>query len=185
MHRIEDLIGADFCFYLSFSKIVPAETLSKFKHNLVVHESDLPAGRGWSPLSWQILEGRKEIAIVMFEANDEVDGGSIYFRDLMKFDGSELVDELRGIQADATLKLCDEFIKNYPTLKGAVKQSGESTFYARRSPADSQLDSDKSLREQFNLIRIADNASYPVYFEIDGNFYELWVTKKGVLNSDL
>lgn len=65
-------------------------------------------------------------------------------------------------------------------LDGVVRQQGDSTFYARRSEVDSQLDPAKSLLEQFNLLRITDNYSYPAYFEIDGNSYELWVKKKGV-----
>ena len=92
-----------------------------------------------------------------------------------------MVDELRDIQAAVTIKLCQEFINSYPdVLAGAVTQQGDSTFYARRSEMDSQLDPAKSLQEQFNLLRVADNSAYPTYFEIDGNQYELWVKKKGV-----
>jgi methionyl-tRNA formyltransferase len=116
-----------------------------------------------------------------FEASEQVDSGHVYLKNALKFDGSELVDELRDIQAAVTIKLCQEFINSYPdVLAGAVTQQGDSTFYARRSEMDSQLDPAKSLQEQFNLLRVADNSAYPTYFEIDGNQYELWVKKKGV-----
>ena len=46
-------------FYLSYEKIVEKKVLKKFKNNLVIHASDLPKGKGWSPLSWQILKGYK------------------------------------------------------------------------------------------------------------------------------
>ena len=181
VYRSEDLISADFCFYLSFSRIVSQVILSKFSNNLVVHESNLPHGRGWSPLTWQILESKKEIAIVLFEASEHVDSGPIYIKNYMRFKGDELVDQLRDIQATATINLCREFIDNYPAvLSGAGKQQGKSSFYAKRTPLDSQLDPTKSLLEQFNLLRVADNYAYPAYFEIDGNFYELWVKKKVV-----
>ena len=181
VHKAEELIPADMCFYLSFSRVVSTEVLKKFKNNLVVHESDLPHGKGWSPLTWQILEGKNEITTVLFEAGDQVDSGQVYLKNALKFDGSELVDELRDIQAAVTIQLCHEFINSYPdVLAGAVTQLGDSTFYARRSEMDSQLDPAKSLQEQFNLLRVADNSAYPAYFEIDGNQYELWVKKKGV-----
>ena len=151
VHNAEELIGADVCFYLSFLRVVSIDVLGKFKNNLVVHESDLPHGKGWSPLTWQILEDKDEITTVLFEASDQVDNGQIYLKSVLKFDGSELVDELRDIQAAVTIQLCHEFINSYPDLlAGAVTQQGDSTFYARRSEIDSQLDPAKSLLEQFN-----------------------------------
>ncbi len=69
----------------------------------------------------------------------------------MRFKGSELFTQLKEIQAVATIKLCRELIENYPAvLSGASKQQGNSSFYAKRTPSDSQLDSSKSIREQFN-----------------------------------
>lgn len=47
----------DFCFLLSCSKLISEKELSCNRHNLVVHGSELPKGRGWSPLTWKILEG--------------------------------------------------------------------------------------------------------------------------------
>ena len=111
-----DLISDEFYFYLSFSRVVFQAILSKFSNYLVVHESDLPHGRGWSPLTWQILEGKKVIAIVLFEASEHVDSGPIYIKNYMKFKGDELVDQSRDIQAAATIKLCHEFVDNYPAL---------------------------------------------------------------------
>jgi methionyl-tRNA formyltransferase len=175
------LISADLCFYLSFSQIVPVAILSKFKNNLVVHESDLPHGRGWSPLTWQILEGKEEIAITLFEASDQVDSGPIYLKSHMRFKGSELFTQLKDTQAVATIKLYREFIENYPAaLSGAVQQHGRSSSYVKRTPSDSQLDTSRSIREQFNSLRVADNSTYPAHFEIDGNFYELWIKNMDV-----
>lgn len=50
-HRIEELQPGDLCFYLSCGQIVSGEVLAQFRNNLVVHESDLPSGKGWSPLT--------------------------------------------------------------------------------------------------------------------------------------
>src|SRR6266571_1704479 len=42
-------------FYLSCTKLTPAEVLARNHHNIVVHASALPKGRGFSPIVWQIL----------------------------------------------------------------------------------------------------------------------------------
>ena len=154
----------DFCFMLSYSKMVNKAQLSRSNHNLVVHESALPRGKGWSPLTWQILEGESRIPITLFEANERVDSGRIYLQRLLCYAGDELVDELRKRQGEVTIEMCLEFVHNYPDiLRRGIEQRGEESFYPRRGLEDSRLDVDKTIREQFNLLRVVDNEKYPAF----------------------
>ena len=178
LHAFDCAHAYDFVFLLSYSRIVPAEALALNRHNLVVHESALPQGKGWSPLTWQVLEGRDEIPITLFEAAAAVDAGRIYLQRTMHFDGTELVDDLRRVQGEATAALCLEFVERYPAiLAEAREQAGAETFYPRRHPEDSRLDLDKTLREQVNLLRVVDNERYPAFFEWKGQRYRLAVTR--------
>ena len=52
-----------------------ATILALHKNNLVIHASDLPQGKGWSPMPWQIAEGRNDIVFTLFEAVAGVDAG--------------------------------------------------------------------------------------------------------------
>jgi methionyl-tRNA formyltransferase len=163
-HDADQLEHADICFYLSYSKRVDQETRAKFKNNLVVHESDLPQGKGWSPLSWQILEGKNKIPVTLIEADERVDSGVIYAQEWIGFEGHELVDDLRAAQAAMTRQLCRWFVDAYPdNLAQAKVQGGIESFYLRRRPKDSQLDPNKTIKEQFNLLRISDNERYPAF----------------------
>jgi UDP-2,4-diacetamido-2,4,6-trideoxy-beta-L-altropyranose hydrolase len=177
-HTLKGLPPGDFCFYLSFSQIVPRHVRETFRHNLVVHESDLPFGKGWSPLTWQILEGRNNIPVTLIEAADKVDSGVVYAQHWLEFQGHELIDELRSAQAGATIELCRTFVGSYPESAGNARvQSGEESFFVRRTPEDSRLDPTMTLGEQFNLLRVVDNASYPAFFEMLEKTYKLEVTK--------
>ena len=177
-HRFEDVLDANVCFILGYEKIIPKNLLKQNQHNLVVHESNLPKGRGWSPLTWQILEGKRKVAVTLFEASEKVDAGSIYLQDHIFLNGTELLDELRNKQAEITFKLCSSFLKLYPSIiNEKKKQKGKVTFYEKRSPADSQLNVNLSLKEQFNLLRVCDNDKYPAWFEIKGKKYILRVYK--------
>ena len=178
-HQIEELQPGDLCFYLSCGQIVPGKVLAQFRNNLVVHESDLPRGKGWSPLTWQILEGKNHIPVTLFEAVDQVDSGDIYLQEWLEFKGHELIDELRQAQAAATLRLCRDFVKRYPeVLQSAKPQIGQGSFYLRRSPTDSKLDGDRPLAEQFNLLRIVDNEKYPAFIEICNSKYKILIAKE-------
>lgn len=177
IHSAQALVPGDIAFLLSYSRIVPPALLRLNAQNLVVHESDLPRGRGWSPLSWQVLEGADRIPVTLLEAAEGVDSGPIYSQATIQLRGNELVDELRAAQAAATLALCTEFISRHPfVLADAREQSGTPTYYPRRGPADSRLDPDKTLREQFQLLRIADFERYPAHFEIAGRRFSVRIT---------
>ncbi|MCR4378322.1 MAG: hypothetical protein NUV50_09565 [Rhodospirillales bacterium] len=163
-------------FYLGCTTITPPDVLARNQRNLVVHESNLPQGRGFSPLSWLILDGNNSIPICLLEATNNVDAGNVVYRDTIEFEGHELNAELRHRQGEATLSLCLKYMSSdAPPV--AVPQAGEPTYYRRRKPVDSKLNPDQSIREQFNLLRIVNNERYPAFFEIDGIQYTLKITK--------
>lgn len=179
VHEVDQLRPADFCFYLGCGQIVPPRVLNMFRHNLVVHESDLPLGKGWSPLTWQILEGKSRIPVTLIEAEEKVDTGAIYSQKWITFQGNELVEELRARQAEATIELCVAFAFEYPdSVRLARKQVGEETFYPRRKADHSRLDPDSTIRQQFNLLRVVDNEKYPAFFELNGKEYMLKIEEK-------
>ena len=122
LHEYKKITRGDILVLLSCEQIFRKLDLNK--HNLVVHESALPDGKGWSPLTWQIIEGKHEVVITLFEAEEKVDSGVIYCQDVMKFEGHELIDELRKVQGEKTIELVMKFIDNYPNVN-SILQHGE------------------------------------------------------------
>ena len=178
VHDFKQVTSSDVVFYLSYSKIVPKKYLDMHQHNLVVHGSALPAGKGWSPLTWQILAGENDIPMTLFEADATLDSGQIYLQEWMHFEGHELIDEMRNVQAASTCHLCLQFIRDYAAVvRAAKKQVGEESFYPKRSTCDSQLCMEKTLADQFNLLRVVDNDKYPAYFNYLGHTYQLKIKK--------
>ena len=161
----------DILFILGCHEIVEKQVLAKNKYNLVIHESNLPRGKGWAPLFWQIVEGKNTITFSLIEAALEVDAGPIYLQKDLVLSGYELNSEIRQKQAVLSMEMCLDFVENLNTLPAPKMQSGEESFYPKRSPADSRIDISKSLNDQFNLLRTVDNNEYPAFFEIDGRCY--------------
>ena len=174
LHSQHDVKNGDILCLLSCENIFKKLTMNK--HNLVVHESALPKGKGWSPLTWQVLEGADKVTITLFEAVESVDSGPIYGQINIQLDGTELIDDIREKQAAITVQLILDFVKAYPGNVG-IPQSGESTFYKKRTHQSSELDIESSLSEQFNLLRVCDNERYPAYFKINGVKYFLKIYK--------
>ena len=175
INNSEKVEEGDILLILSCNKIFTNLDLNKY--NLVVHESSLPKGKGWSPMTWQVLEGLNRIPITLFEAINEVDSGVIYEQDVILLEGHELIEEIRLKQWCATKNLILKFIEKYPFIKSS-EQVGDSTYYKRRNESNSQVDVEKSIAEQFNLLRIVDNERYPAFFILNSQKYILKITKQ-------
>ncbi len=171
------LAHGDVAFFLSCEQIISKELRDRNVHNLVIHASALPHGKGWSPLTWQILEGKSEIPLTLFEAADNVDAGEIYMTSSIHLEGHELIEEIREREGAAIVDLALAFVDAYPEVSGTPQEGGE-TFYARRTPKDSELDPHKSLVELFDQLRVADNERYPAFFEHKGHTYILKINKR-------
>jgi methionyl-tRNA formyltransferase len=164
--------------FIGCVNIAPTEILSRNRYNLIVHESNLPQGRGFAPLFWQILEGKNEIDICLLEADVSADTGAVYLRDKLEFEGHELNTELRAAQGEKTIEMYLKFLRQSVPPE-PVAQQGPASTYQRRRPADSRLDMEHTLAEQFNLLRTVDNQQYPAFFDFRGYRYQLTITKVG------
>lgn len=174
VHNHKEVREGDILVMLSCVRIFKRLDLNKY--NLVVHESALPQGRGMSPFTWQIVEGATEIPVTLLEASEELDAGVIYDQKYVKLDGTELVEDWRVLQGQASIELVRNFVASYPNIKG-VEQVGEPSFYRSRTMEDSRLDTSKTIEEQFNLLRVVDNERYPAWFERNGVRYKVVITK--------
>lgn len=159
-------------FMLSCVKLVSIETLSKSNTNIVIHASDLPKGKGFSPLQWQIREGKESVVLTLFEAEKDVDAGNVYLKSELSFIGTELLPELRSKMAQRIIEMCREFVSNYSDLI-SKPQEGEETFYRRLSLYDDELDINKTLFDLMNQLRASDFDKYPPYFFYRGKKFHM------------
>jgi methionyl-tRNA formyltransferase len=173
----DDLSGGDILFLISCQEIIKKNICEMFKATLVLHASDLPKGRGWSPHIWQILEGKNNITVTLLEAEDSIDTGSIWAQREFFLEGHELADEINEKLFQAELDLMDFAIQNFKTIQPKVQTEEGATYYAKRTPEDSQLDPNKTIAEQFNLLRIADSNRFPAFFDLKGHRYEVLLKK--------
>lgn len=171
----DDVKKGNILFLLSCEKIFNKLDLNDY--NLVVHESNLPEGKGCSPLTWQVLEGKNRIPITLFEAVEKVDSGRIYLQSFIELTGKELQTEIKNLQGKMTIDLILKFLENVDHIKGQ-DQEGDSSYYRKRSPKDSELDINRSIKNQFNLLRVCDNERYPAFFKIHNEKFIIKIFKE-------
>ena len=153
----------DIVFPLSYTKILPEKFLEENKLVLIAHPSKLPKDKGFAPLQYQLLKNKNKIYISLIEAVKEVDAGPIYFQDYFYIDATDLNNEIRKKQGTAYLNIIKKFLLKYPNISPR-RQKGNNTFNKRRYPKDSKIHINKTIKEQFNHLRINDNELYPSFF---------------------
>lgn len=176
VRRAEDIPPNAIAFFLGCTKLVPSEILGRNSVSMVVHAGDLPKDRGFSPWTWAVLRGETTITVCLLHADVQADAGSVIFRDRIALRGTELVDEIRTLIGNKTIELAHRYLSQ-PLPEEGTSQVGAPTMVRKRTPADSELDLDKTVREQFQLLRVVDNEKYPAFFRIDGNKYLLKIYK--------
>ncbi|REC94284.1 formyltransferase family protein [Kushneria indalinina] len=176
---VEELRGGDLLFLISCHQIVNSSHRSKYSSTLVVHASDLPKGRGWSPYIWDLLEGADCITVSLLEAEDGVDTGAIWAKRTFEVKNHQLIDEINSELFETELMLMSEALLLFGSQHTPEKQDeSKATYYRRRTPADSEIDPEDSLRTSFNKIRLMDWKRYPAFFYMNGFKYSIKLVKE-------
>lgn len=171
------LIGGDFLFLLSCSQRIGKEIRDKYRFNLLLHASNLPKGRGWSPHIWAIVKGENKITVSLLEVNDPIDSGDIWLKTELMLMGHELLPEINKKLFATEFALMDQAIFGYKNITPIAQGISLQEALSKRTPEDSRLDPEKSIAEQFNLLRVVDNSRYPAFFDLNGFRYVIKIQK--------
>ena len=144
-------------FFIHWSKLIDKELFEKYLC-IQFHTSDLPFGRGGSPVQNLILLGLKKTKITAFKINDLVDGGPYCLkRNLILSGKAESIYKKIENTSVKMIKLLSE--KKIIKFK---KQKGKIFEFKRRKPKENILNLKKlnSLKKIYDYIRMLDATGY-------------------------
>lgn len=147
----------DFIFFPHWSWIIPKEIHENFKC-IVFHITDLPFGRGGSPLQNLIVRCIENTKISAISVTEEIDAGNIYFKRDLSLNGNA-----EEILVRAAKIIFNEMIPEI--INGNLKpfeQEGDTVYFERRKPNQSEvLGSMENIEGLYNHIRMLDGEGYP------------------------
>jgi len=163
---ISSLVGEPprYIFFLHWNWRVPRIVWQN--HECVCfHMTDLPYGRGGSPLQNLILEGKTETVVSALRMVAEMDAGPIYTKRPMTLDGRAV--DIYQRAGEICWEIIRWMIKCNPF---PVAQEGKITHFHRRMPEDSNLPVEGELSTMYDFIRMLDAPTYPLAFLVYGDF---------------
>lgn len=156
-----------YLFFLHWSWKVPSEIINGYEC-VCFHMTDVPYGRGGSPLQNLIIRGHRQTKLTALRMVDEFDAGPVYTKEDLCLEGSAENIYMRASRLSARMiaDIINNRLEPHP-------QVGEPTYFKRRTPAESKIPELGSIWEVYDFIRMLDAADYPrAFWEHGGARYE-------------
>jgi methionyl-tRNA formyltransferase len=160
-------IKPKFVFFLHWSHKVPAEVLAAYEC-VCFHMTDVPYGRGGSPLQNLIVRGHSHTRLTALRMVEDFDAGPVYYKEDLCLQGNAEEIYLRATYLAASM--IARIIAEKPQ---PVPQTGEPTIFHRRQPQESEIPALESLQQLHDFLRMLDAAGYPrAFLQYQGFRYE-------------
>jgi len=144
-----------YVFIAHWSSRIPDEVWSD-NECVIFHMTDLPYGRGGSPLQNLIERGHDVTVISAIRCVRELDAGPVYLKRPLALHGS--AEEI-FLRADRIIE--DMIVEIMRAEPAPVAQQGSPVTFKRRRPADSSLSAVAGLDRWYDMIRMLDADGYP------------------------
>ena len=157
-------INPKIIFVSHWSYMIKPEIFDSYE-TIVFHMTDLPFGRGGSPLQNLIKLNIEDTMISAIRVEKGLDSGPIYLKHKLNLIGT--AEEIFIRAAGVIYKMIIEIIKNNIT---PIEQKGSVVEFKRLKREDGEMSKLSSITEMYDYIRMLDAEGYPnAYIEI-GNF---------------
>ncbi len=168
-----------YLFFPHWSWKVPREVFEQTE-SILFHMTDLPYGRGGSPLQNLIVRGHQETVISAVRMTEELDAGPIYMKRPLDLGGSAL--EIFERASSIIFEMIEEIVQTNPV---PLEQQGTPTYFKRRTPDMSRLPENiSSLEQLYDHIRMLDAPGYPQAF-LDQKNYRIEFSKTTLKDGQL
>jgi methionyl-tRNA formyltransferase len=161
-----ECISPRYIFFLHWSFKISDEIINNYEC-VCFHMTDVPYGRGGSPLQNLIIRGHQNTKLTALRMTQEFDAGAVYCKKELCLAGNAEEIYIRATYLSA--QMIKEIIQEQPE---PISQSGEITIFKRRKPAESEISELNSLPKLYDFIRMLDAQGYPhAYIEHQGFKY--------------
>ncbi|KKG07366.1 methionyl-tRNA formyltransferase [Methanosarcina sp. 2.H.A.1B.4] len=157
----------DYIFFTHWSWIIPEKIFENFEC-VVFHMTDLPYGRGGSPLQNLILRKIYTTKISAIRVEKGLDAGKIYLKKDL-YIGLGSAEEIFIEASKVTFKMIGNIVEQKLVPQN---QQGDAVYFKRRNPEESDISLAElnNMDDTYDFIRMLDGEGYPKAFLKMGKF---------------
>lgn len=158
----------------SYRRQIP--NTKSYKNLVIFHTSDLPQGRGWSPIANLFLNETPIYTMTGFLPNSKIDDGDVILKLSFPMKSVYTAAILRKwdeeLSVIATRILLDKFDGN--ELSGKEQINSQATYFEKRNREMGELNPNNTLIEDFNLLRSAEE-EHPCFIIYRGEKFRVTI----------
>jgi len=156
--KLSEGFSPRYIFFPHWRWIVPVKILTEFEC-VCFHMTDVPYGRGGSPLQNLIVRGHKATVLTALQMEKGLDTGPVYLKKPLGLEGS--AEAIYNRASQTAWQMITEIISD--EMKPTAQQ-GEAVVFQRRIPEQSEIPNDLTLEQVYDYIRMLDAPGYPKAF---------------------
>lgn len=174
----KDIVSQDYdiIFVVGLSQLVSEKILSAARIGCVgFHPTKLPLGRGRAPIAWMVVD-QCDGAATFFVIGAGTDDGAILIQEPFEVSASDTAKTIEQKLLAAAESALDDWL---PRLANGEwdpvpQNSGEATYYGKRTPADGVIDWSKGSAEIERLVRASSDPHPGAFFYFDNEKIIVW-----------
>lgn len=154
----------NYCIFLHWSYKISPAVFNNYKC-ILFHMTDLPFGRGGSPLQNLIVRNFKQTKLSAITVVENLDEGDVYLKKDLDLSGTatEIFQRAGALMSEMITEIIGKKISPVP-------QTGEPVYFKRRKPEEGNLFFLETPAEIYDYIRMLDAIDYPNAFLETQNF---------------
>jgi len=164
LNKLLETVNPKYIFFPHWRWVVPKVVIEEYEC-ICFHMTDVPYGRGGSPLQNLIVRGHKKTVLSALRMEEGIDTGPVYFKEPLRLEGT--AQDVFRRASKQSWRMIAYFISENPL---PIPQKGEVTLFKRRKKEESLIPEGLSLEQVFDYIRMLDAPDYPKAFIENENY---------------
>lgn len=175
-----DSTPVDLMLAVSWRYMIPSQVYKGARLGAyVMHDSLLPAYRGFSPTVWAMINGEDYTGVTLLEMADDFDAGDIIDQTRVAIGPDDTIAALLERVTESYLNLLDNHLPDLlaGTVSATPQEHSRATYTAKLVPGDFEIDWHWSTERIYNLIRATTTPYAGAFTHFEGQKLYVWGAK--------
>jgi methionyl-tRNA formyltransferase len=171
----------DLLLTVSWRYIIPPEVyLNTRLGAFLLHDSLLPAYRGFAPTVWAMINGEDHTGVTLLEMVEDFDAGGIIGQEYVPIGSDETIAQVLNRVTEVYLHLLEEHLPALlaGTAPRRAQDASQATYTVKLTPDDFLIDWNWPTTRIYNLIRATTAPYAGAYTFLDGQRLTVWAARQ-------